>query len=186
MGDITSTGNQTIWDEGANYSAEVTSDGELLGKTKIYDGTNEVSVTNNKLDVNAEIVPPKYTLRFEANDTDIDFVGDTWYTVFDINDEGKPYSLKIEFYNSDWQVKITMDGVEVFNMTNSEMGNFGFNTANATKYIRGMPYRYANDSFVWHFPDDITFDTEFKVEVKRRSGKSAGFDAGSLVWGKKY
>ena len=48
-----STQDITIWNEGGSISTSVTANNELSVASRIWDGTNYVTVTGNKLDVNA-------------------------------------------------------------------------------------------------------------------------------------
>ena len=58
MGDINSTGNNTLWNEIGTYSADVDVDQDLHTKAKIWDGTNIATVTTDgakeRLDVNTD------------------------------------------------------------------------------------------------------------------------------------
>ena len=47
--DINSTGNQTIWDETGTYPVSVNSDNEILGKAKLWDGTDVALVDDDRL-----------------------------------------------------------------------------------------------------------------------------------------
>jgi len=169
MGDITSTGNQTIWDEEALYSVGVTSDNEL----KIKGDVDVLSV-------------PGYRLQTETDVTDKDFTDDTWLTIFDISGEGKPYYLHLEFYDGNFEIRVTMDGVVGFQMTNTEMGTHDLADGNQVRYQHNAPYKRSNDLVSWHFPESLSFNTSFKIEVRRRSGNGHGFDNGLLLWGVKY
>ena len=186
MGDINSTGNVTIWDELSENYAQVDDDLDLHTKAKLWDGTDEVTVTDNKLDVNAITTPPKYRLQTETDLVDIDFTNDDWHTIFDLTDEGTPYYLHIEFYDGNFEIRVTMDGVVSFQMDNTEMGTHDLNDGNQVRYQHNAPYRRSNDLVSWHFPDGLTFDSTFKVEVRRRSGSGHGFDNGLLLWGVKF
>lgn len=185
------TSDITIWSEDADNSTIVDSDGDLNSKAKIWDGTNEVDVIDDAgthrlaVDANTTVTPVTYSLRTYKNDTDVDFVGDTWYTAVSITGEGQPSYVHMEFYSSNWQVRITIDGTEIFDMTNSEMANYQLQDANLVKFARGAPYRRSSDMFSWHFPDNVSYSSSFLVEVKRRSGNSAGLDMVFCVYKEK-
>ena len=53
MADIRSTNDVSIRDETSSNHLVIDSEGEANVKTKVWDGTNEVSVSDNALDVNA-------------------------------------------------------------------------------------------------------------------------------------
>ena len=182
---MTKTQDVTLFNEDGDYSVSVDIDGDLHSKTKLWNGTDEVSVTDNKLDVNASMTPIQYVLQTIFTDTDVDFNDDTWHTIFDISSAGKPEYLWMEFYDSNFDVRITMDGIVGFEMNNSEMGSFDLADLRLVGYVGGAPYRRSSDLFSWHFPTDISFKTNFKVEVRRRSGYYHGFDKGLLIWKKK-
>jgi len=128
----------------------------------------------------------KYRLQLERQDTNIDFSGDTWYTVFDINAEGRPTYLWTEFYTGNYEIRITMDGENVFELNNQEMGWYDMADANQVSDVIGVLYRRSADVISWHFPTSLTFDTQFKYEVRRRSGDNRGLDRAILQWEKRY
>lgn len=55
MSDLNSTQNVSIFNDEGTVKAEVTDDAELRTVSQLWDGTDKVTVTNNKLDVNASV-----------------------------------------------------------------------------------------------------------------------------------
>jgi len=129
---------------------------------------------------------PKYRLQLEVNDNAIDFVNDNWHTVFDVTSEGKPSYLWTEFYDGNYEIRITIDGEVCWQLDNNLMGNFDFNDRNQVGYKGFVIYRRSTDIISWHFSPSLTFDNSFKYEVRRRTGNGHGFDRGIFQWEKKY
>ena len=133
-----------------------------------------------------ENVLPKYRLQLEHTTDDIDFTNDDWHTVFDISAEGKPTYLWSEFYDGNFEIRVTMDGEIVWQMDDNDMGRYDMSDGNQTRYQPGVLYRRTVDVISWHFSPSLTFDTQFKYEVRRQSGGNHGFDRGLFQWEKKY
>ncbi len=169
------TQNVNIWNDEKSKAVTVTTD-----------GSKERLDVNAKFDGSISVIEGKYRLQLETHDGNIDFLDDTWHTIFTVSVAGKPNYLWTEFYNGNYEIRITMDGEVVWQLNNSQMGGYDLSDGNQTRYQPGVLYRRSVDVISWHFSPSLTFDTEFKYEVRRRSGTSGGFDRGILQWEKKY
>ncbi len=69
MSEIDSTLNVTIQDEDDSYRAKVDINNDLHTKSKLWNGTSEVTVTDNKLDVNSSATPALYTQQVNSYQT---------------------------------------------------------------------------------------------------------------------
>jgi len=127
--------------------------------------------------------PKEYTMATFKTDVNVDFTDDTWHQVTEITVPGAPIYFWSEFYNGNWEIRFTLDGDVIFQMTDQETARYDLSDRNQVAYRGTAPYRRANDIFSWHFPD-IQFDSSFKIEVRRRSGNGHGIDRALFLYRK--
>lgn len=123
----------------------------------------------------------EYTLKTLKSDKDIDFLDDSWHTIIDLTASGKPVYFWAEFYNGNFEIRITMDGTVAYLMDDKEMVNYDLAVANLVKFKGNAPYKQSSDIFSWYFPD-IYFATSFVVDVRRRSGNNHGLDRMMFIY----
>lgn len=135
---------------------------------------NFKALCNKKIRVRTD--DRKFTLRTIKSDVDVDLPDDNWVEIFSVDGRGMPVYLWIEFYSGNYEIRLTMDGSVAFQMNNLEVSTYDLGDRNQVGYVGGAPYRRSSDLFCWHFPDDIYYKTNFRLDARRRTGNNRGID----------
>jgi hypothetical protein len=149
------TSNFTIWNEDGTKAVTTTTDG-----------------SDERLDVDSTIVGGTFQLQaytpvFTFDGTTGEALTTSWTTLLDVTStSGKMDFIASSLGSSNYKVRLTVDGVETFDIAMATLNTIGL--ANATNVE--IWAETANKNFRYHPNQPIDFTTSLKVEAAMTTG----------------
>lgn len=197
-------------DNDSGQLAGVTTDNRQKTEAILTDGTNRVTVTNNRLDVNTIVIPgtgtiPSVGSKLRYVDMNASSGGvargtlittAAYTTVFSYTGSGLLFSALINIETKNvWYMRILVDGEDIFpspGLSTSDLINDAvYDLDDAGSPLSPNEGNFGisleeHDRLVWNCPNSfpIRYSTSVEIKLKIISGASKKFSAGLVILSK--